>query len=228
MTNSSSNATGYGAFVFNSAYSLASPPIKGNYEIIARGGVTEGDNIVFSDGASTQTLDLGSGTNYITDVAPSIYAQGNGVYACDANFLDLENTPKALILVDRPDINNGTVPITKWVKGNPLINSPTIASTGANTEGAVTDHINASYSASDAGTASGQVTVFIDDSGEGNWGLADTAETLNNLLYKRRDEYGSLQSQLDKLWHDIDDDKLDKNGAWYKAVKAVKDANPKE
>jgi|TARA_R100000742_G_C4183810_1_gene18054 hypothetical protein len=57
---------------------------------------------------------------------------------------------------------------------------------------------------------------------------ADTAETLNNLLYKRRDEYGSLQSQLDKLWHDIDDDKLDKNGAWYKAVKAVKDANPKE
>ena len=57
---------------------------------------------------------------------------------------------------------------------------------------------------------------------------ADTAETLNNLLYKRQDEYGSLQSQLDNLWHDIDDDKLDKNGSWYKAVKAVKDANPKE
>ena len=57
---------------------------------------------------------------------------------------------------------------------------------------------------------------------------ADAAETLNNLLYKRRDEYGSLQSQLDKLWHDIDDGKLDKNGTWYKAVKAVKDANPKE
>ena len=56
---------------------------------------------------------------------------------------------------------------------------------------------------------------------------ADAAETLNNLLYKRRDEYGSLQSQLDKLWHDIDDGKLDKNGTWYKAVKAVKDANPK-
>ena len=36
-----------------------------------------------------------------------------------------------------------------------------------------------------------------------------------------------LGLQLDKLWHDIDDGKLDKTGSWYKSVKDVKDANPK-
>ena len=35
--------------------------------------------------------------------------------------------------------------------------------------------------------------------------------------------YKSVTDQLDQLWHDIDDGKLDKTGAWYLAVKAVKD-----
>ena len=35
--------------------------------------------------------------------------------------------------------------------------------------------------------------------------------------------YLSIQDQLDQLWHDIDDGKLDKTGSWYLAVKAVKD-----
>jgi len=70
--NNSANATGYGAFAFNSAYSLASAPVKGNYEIIGRGGVTAGNNIVFSDGSNTQTLDFGDvlGDDYLTDVIP--------------------------------------------------------------------------------------------------------------------------------------------------------------
>ena len=180
MTNNSANATGYGAFAFNSAYSLASTPVKGNYNIIARGGVTAGNNIVFSDGSNTNTLDLGTGgDDNLTDVSPSIYAQASGIYACDANFLNLHNTPQALVLVDREDINNGTVPITKWVTGKPLINSPTIAAKDANTASAVTNHVETgvAYSAGSAGTADGQVTIFIQDTGTGGWGLADTSES---------------------------------------------------
>ncbi len=39
--------------------------------------------------------------------------------------------------------------------------------------------------------------------------------------------YLSIAEQLDMLWHDIDEGKLDKNGEWYKAIKKVKDDNPK-
>ena len=56
----------------------------------------------------------------------------------------------------------------------------------------------------------------------------NTAETLSGVLSKRRTEYLSWQEQLDKLWHDINDGKLDKTGSWYKHIKAVKDANSKE
>ena len=56
----------------------------------------------------------------------------------------------------------------------------------------------------------------------------NTAETLSGVLNKGRTEYLSWQEQLDKLWHDINDGKLDKTGSWYKHIKAVKDANSKE
>ena len=35
--------------------------------------------------------------------------------------------------------------------------------------------------------------------------------------------YPSIPDQLDKLYHDIDDGKLDKTGSWYLAIKATKD-----
>ena len=35
--------------------------------------------------------------------------------------------------------------------------------------------------------------------------------------------YPSIPDQLDKLYHDITDGKLDKTGSWYLAIKAVKD-----
>lgn len=38
--------------------------------------------------------------------------------------------------------------------------------------------------------------------------------------------YINVKEQLDQLYHDIDAGKLDKTGTWYKALKAVKDANP--
>tara|TARA_B100000073_G_C23228634_1_gene369150 strand:- start:137 stop:478 length:342 start_codon:yes stop_codon:yes gene_type:complete len=56
----------------------------------------------------------------------------------------------------------------------------------------------------------------------------NTAETLSGVLSKRQTEYLTWQEQLDKLYHDINDGKLDKTGSWYKHIKAVKDANSKE
>ena len=61
--------------------------------------------------------------------------------------------------------------------------------------------------------------------------LSSTATTKenNSVIFKtRKINYGNWQDQLDKLYHDIDDGKLDKNGIWYKHIKAVKDANAKE
>ena len=56
----------------------------------------------------------------------------------------------------------------------------------------------------------------------------DTAESNATIDAKREKEYLSWQEQLDKLYHDIDDGKLDKTGSWYTHIKAVKDANSKE
>ena len=56
----------------------------------------------------------------------------------------------------------------------------------------------------------------------------NTVESNAAIDAKRRTEYLSWNEQLDKLYHDIDDGKLDKTGSWYKHIKAVKDANSKE
>ena len=56
----------------------------------------------------------------------------------------------------------------------------------------------------------------------------NTAESNAAIDSKRQTEYLSWQEQLDKLYHDINDGKLDKTGSWYKHIKAVKDANSKE
>ena len=45
--------------------------------------------------------------------------------------------------------------------------------------------------------------------------------------YQRDRMYPELGQQFDNLWHDINEGKLDKNGGFYKAIKAVKDAHPK-
>ena len=60
------------------------------------------------------------------------------------------------------------------------------------------------------------------------WGLTINAAVLaRTILDIRRKAYGTLESQLDLLYHDMAADKGDKTGEWYKAVKAVKVANPK-
>ena len=42
---------------------------------------------------------------------------------------------------------------------------------------------------------------------------------------KRKRVYPGFNEQLDQLFHDIEDGKLDKSGSWYTAIKAIKDAN---
>ena len=57
---------------------------------------------------------------------------------------------------------------------------------------------------------------------------ANEAETAQAVLNKRASEYKQLKEQLDLLYHDMVADKGDKTGEWFKHIKAVKDANPKE
>ena len=49
----------------------------------------------------------------------------------------------------------------------------------------------------------------------------------NGYKRARQEAYDSFGNQLDQLFWDIDSDKLDKTGEWYKAIKKVKDDNPK-
>jgi hypothetical protein len=55
----------------------------------------------------------------------------------------------------------------------------------------------------------------------------NTAETLQGVLNNRATEYPSIKDQLDLLYKDMAADKGDKTGEWFKAVKKVKDDNPK-
>ena len=43
----------------------------------------------------------------------------------------------------------------------------------------------------------------------------------------RRSEYPAIAEQLDYIYHDINNGKLDETGEWFKAIKKVKDDNPK-
>ena len=46
--------------------------------------------------------------------------------------------------------------------------------------------------------------------------------------YQRLRKYPSIGDQLDMLWHAIDSGTLNKTSDFYTAIKAVKDAHPKE
>ena len=49
----------------------------------------------------------------------------------------------------------------------------------------------------------------------------------NQYKRDRLESYLAWREQLDQLFWDIDAGKLDKTGEWYKAIKKVKDENPK-
>ena len=45
--------------------------------------------------------------------------------------------------------------------------------------------------------------------------------------FPRRKAYPDIEDQLDLLYHDMENDKGDKTGEWYKAIKKIKTDNPK-
>ena len=57
---------------------------------------------------------------------------------------------------------------------------------------------------------------------------ATTLENNDKVSYTRKVAYGNIGDQLDKLYHDMTAGKLDATGEWHKAIKKVKDDNPKE
>lgn len=52
-------------------------------------------------------------------------------------------------------------------------------------------------------------------------------EAQNGYKVARQMAYPALAEQFDKLWHDINNGTLDNTGAFYTALKTVKDDNPK-
>ena len=56
---------------------------------------------------------------------------------------------------------------------------------------------------------------------------ATTAKNNNRIRNTRRKAYGNIGNQLDLLYKDMLADKGDKSGEWFKAIKKVKDDNPK-
>jgi len=54
-----------------------------------------------------------------------------------------------------------------------------------------------------------------------------TAYNALNYARTRAASYSEVKEQLDLLYHDMAADKGDKTGEWFKAVKKVKDDNPK-
>ena len=62
-----------------------------------------------------------------------------------------------------------------------------------------------------------------------SYNSAATTENNNNIIRKtRKSAYGDIGDQLDLLYKDMLADKGNKSGEWFKAIKAIKDANPKE
>ena len=52
-------------------------------------------------------------------------------------------------------------------------------------------------------------------------------ENATAYVHARKGDYPNIGEQLDMLYHDMTAGKGDKTGDWYKAIKKVKDDNPK-
>ena len=79
------------------------------------------------------------------------------------------------------------------------------------------------------------ITTTTNPHSELTWTKVNNAMTALQTAYdgvgavqrKRATEYASITEQLDLLYKDMAADKGDKTGEWFKAVKKVKDDNPK-
>ena len=81
-------------------------------------------------------------------------------------------------------------------------------------------------------------SIVEDDTQQITWITGNVAEqdiinkineiaTRDAYIVPRENSYPNIKQQLDLLYHDMLADKGDKTGEWFKAIKAIKDANPK-
>tara|TARA_Y100000310_G_scaffold52362_1_gene48130 strand:+ start:785 stop:1096 length:312 start_codon:yes stop_codon:yes gene_type:complete len=56
---------------------------------------------------------------------------------------------------------------------------------------------------------------------------AEELRVAGEYKINRANAFPKFHAQLDKLYDDITNGKLDATGEWYQSIKAVKDANPK-
>lgn len=62
---------------------------------------------------------------------------------------------------------------------------------------------------------------------EEKWGSEASEREVKEKKEKRKNEYGSWQDQLDKIWHDINTNgQLDDTGEWFINIQNVKINNP--
>ena len=155
--------SGYGLFEFTAPVDLAgnNPGVR---PILLTSDGDEIDALCDNDGDGDDDTVVGwinfAGTGATdVDVAPVFYAAGSGVYVCDA-FFGNANTNKAKIYVYRKDIN-GSVPVSGWVEGGPLIPSPEFHLSSATC-------VEVHNAAADAG-ANGRMEVIIINTGTGTW-----------------------------------------------------------
>jgi gamma-glutamylcysteine synthetase len=71
-------------------------------------------------------------------------------------------------------------------------------------------------------------TAYDKDGNEVSYDAQAVQTYVENHAYKTARQYPSIGDQLDMLWHAIDTNSLNKTSDFYTAIKAVKDAHPKE
>ena len=149
-------SAGYGLFQFTAPANISG---SAGETVITLSG--DGDDIDATDGSTTNDAWITFGGDDNSNVAPTFYSAGLGVYVNDAYFSNTSNNPRAKIYVYREDAN-GTV--SGWVDGTPLIDSPL----SDNEDTAVANKVNISAS-DEAASNNGSLNVNIVPENTGTW-----------------------------------------------------------
>ena len=80
------------------------------------------------------------------------------------------------------------------------------------------DGVKVDYTAEEEAARDAEIQAWADD---------EPQRIIQRIKDTRKDLYGNIGDQLDLLYKDMLADKGDKTGEWFKAVKKVKDDNPK-
>ena len=81
------------------------------------------------------------------------------------------------------------------------------------------DGVKVDYTAEEETARDAEIQAWADD---------EPQRIIQRIKATRKDLYGNIGDQLDLLYKDMLAGKGNKTGKWFKAVKKVKDDNPKE